>query len=136
MAGKIRIASSQFPVGPSVLKNLNYIRKQIIQASQQGATLVHFSECCLSGYGGFDFEKYDSEQQSQIEKGIAEIQNLAKQHKIWVIFGSHFFEGNQKKPYNSLFVINSIGEIEIRYDKRCVGGNSRLHFSVMRFGAG
>jgi len=118
MSRKLRIATSQFAIDASISKNLAAIKRQIKLASQKQAQLIHFPECCLSGYGGFDFKEYLPETESQIKKGISEIQKLAEQYRIWVVFGTHFFEGNQEKPFNCLFVINQKGEIETRYDKR------------------
>ncbi len=40
-----------------------------------------------------------------------------------MIFGTHFFEGKMEKPFNCLFVINSSGEIETRYDKRLLAAD-------------
>ncbi len=118
MAGILKVATCQFDVTGDIKKNLTAIKRQIKKAAENNADVVHFSECCLSGYGGFDFEKFLPETENQIQKGISEICGLAKIHKIWVIFGSHFFEGKSEKPFNSLFVINEKGKIKIRYDKR------------------
>jgi len=118
MARKLKLATCQFAVDSDVGKNLREIKKQIKKAAEQNAEVVHFSECCLSAYGGFDFQEFSSEAETQISNGISEIREQAKRFKVWVIFGTHFFEGDGEKPYNSLFVINNKGEIEIRYDKR------------------
>ena len=118
MTRKLKIATSQFAVSSEIGKNLSIIKKQIKNAAEQKAAIIHFSECCLSGYGGFDFEKYSPETEKQIQNGISEIQKAAKRYQIWVIFGTHFFENKIEKPFNSLFVINNNGEIEFRYDKR------------------
>lgn len=114
----ITVATSQFAVCADVGKNMFAIKKQIKYAAGKKADIIHFSECCLSGYGGFDFEAYDPETEKQIKRGISEICLLAKSYKIRVVFGTHFFEKNQQKPNNSLFVINAEGEIVTRYDKR------------------
>jgi len=118
MARNLKIATCQFAVNADIITNLAAIKKQVKKAAENKAEIVHFSECCLSAYGGFDFDKYSLENENHIKKSISEIQKLAKLYKIWVIFGTHFFEGEMKKPFNSLFVINSEGNIEIRYDKR------------------
>jgi predicted amidohydrolase len=118
MAKKITVATSQFAVSANVGKNLLAIKKQIKSAAGKNADIIHFPECCLSGYGGFDFNVYDSETEKQIKSGMSEICFLAKSYKIRVVFGTHFFENDQQKPFNSLFVINSEGEIVVRYDKR------------------
>ena len=118
MSRKLKIATSQFAVDSSINRNLATIKKQIKQAATNKAEVIHFSECCLSAYGGLDFEEYNVETEKLINNGISEVQSCAKQNKIWVIFGTHFFEAGMEKPFNSLFVINNKGEIESRYDKR------------------
>ncbi len=118
MSQKLRVATSQFDIETSISKNLEAMKEHIVLASEKEAHIVHFPECCLSGYGGFDFVEILPETEAQIKKGISEIQQLAKQLQLWTIFGTHYFEGNQEKPYNCLFVINQNGEIETRYDKR------------------
>lgn len=118
MTRKLKIATSQFAVCSEIGKNLSVMKKQIKIAAEKKAKLIHFPECCLSGYGGIDFEKYSPETEKQIQNGISAIQKAAKHYKIWVIFGTHFFVGKMEKPFNSLFVIDKNGEIEHRYDKR------------------
>lgn len=114
----LKIATSQFAVNSDIEKNLSIIKRQINTAAMKGAHLIHFCECSLSAYGGIDFPNYSEENTQQIQKGIAKICELAQLHNIWVIFGSHIFEGEIEKPFNSLFVINNKGKIEHRYDKR------------------
>jgi len=41
---------------------------------------------------------------------------------IWVILGSHHFEQDQTKPFNSLYIISDKGVIHDRYDKRLLTG--------------
>lgn len=118
MSQKLKIATSQFAVDSDIQKNLVAIRKQIEVASKKGADLIHFCECSLSSYAGIDFPEFTEAANKQIQSGIAQICELAQLHNIWVVFGTHLFEGEMKKPYNSLFVINNLGEIVTRYDKR------------------
>lgn len=118
MSQKLIIATSQFAVDSDIRKNLATIEKQTILAAQNSADIIHFCECSLSSYAGIDFPEYTEEANQQIQNGIAKICELAQRHNIWVIFGTHIFEGKMEKPFNSLFVINNKGEIEHRYDKR------------------
>ena len=118
MSRKLNIATSQFAVDGDVGKNLSMMRKQIRLAAENKADVIHFSECCLSSYAGIDFEAFTSEANTKIQNGINTIRELAQRYNIWVIFGTHLFEGNVDKPFNSLFVINSKGAIDTRYDKR------------------
>jgi hypothetical protein len=50
----LRVATCQFSVEPDIAHNRRWILKQIDEAGDQGADLVHFSECALSGYAGVD----------------------------------------------------------------------------------
>ena len=118
MFRKLKVATCQFSVSADIGRNLSTMKRQIKYAAEKDADVVHFSECCLSAYGGFDFNKYSPERETLIQKGIAELSEQAKYYKIRVIYGTHFFEGTGDKPFNSLFVINAKGETEIRYDKR------------------
>lgn len=118
MSRKLKVATSQFAVSSSVSKNISTIKRQIKSAAENKADIIHFCECSLSAYGGIDFTEYTKEANSEIKKGIQNICTLAQQYNIWVIFGTHFFEGEMLKPFNCLFVINNLGEIVTRYDKR------------------
>ncbi|NQU51257.1 MAG: carbon-nitrogen hydrolase family protein [Bacteroidetes bacterium] len=118
MSRKLKIASSQFAVDANIDKNLATMKKQIKFAAEKGADVIHFCECSLSSYAGIDFKEFTADSNNKIQTGIAQICKLAQLHNIWLIFGTHLFEGEMEKPYNCLFVINDKGEIETRYDKR------------------
>ena len=51
---ELRSATCQFSVEADIQHNLKWILKQIEQAADQKADVVHFSECALSGYAGVD----------------------------------------------------------------------------------
>jgi len=124
MARDLTIATCQHPVGADIKANYNTIRKHILFAVSNQADIVHFSECNLSGYAGGDFLSYDTQDESLLQQSLENIRNLAADSKIWLIIGSHHFEKNQEKPFNSLYLINDQGQIHARYDKRllaCVG---------------
>lgn len=121
--GKIRVASCQFPVSSDIATNLKWISKQMIESSLKKATVVHFPECGLSGYPGPDMESLDNVDWDELHRATDSIMKLAKELELWVILGSiHPVSG--AKPYNSLYVINSEGELVDRYDKRfCTSGD-------------
>ena len=123
-AGKIRVASCQFPVSSDISANLKWITAQMIESNLKKATIVHFSECALSGYPGVDMESMDNFDWDELHRSTDSIIALAKELGIWVLLGSiHHLNGNNK-PYNSLYIINDKGEIVDRYDKRfCTGGD-------------
>ena len=122
--GKIRIASCQFPVSSSIKVNYQYIEAQMTEAKLKKVDVVHFSECALSGYPGEDMQSLDNFDWDELHQMTDSIISLADKLNIWVIFGSlHRLSGN-KKPHNSLYVINPEGKIIDRYDKRfCTSGD-------------
>jgi predicted amidohydrolase len=123
-SGRIRIASCQFPVSADIAQNLAWIREQMIEAALKKADVVHFPECGLSGYPGTDMTHLDQFDWEQLHQSTDSVLVLARQLKLWVLLGSiHPVMGN-KKPYNSLYVINPEGKILDRYDKRfCTSGD-------------
>ncbi|MEX2566264.1 MAG: carbon-nitrogen hydrolase family protein [Cyclobacteriaceae bacterium] len=126
-SGKIRVASCQFPVSADIKENYRWIKNQIIEAKIKKADIVHFPECALSGYPGSDMQTLDNFDWDGLFSATDSVRALARELNIWVILGSmhQLSEGN--KPHNSLYVINSEGEIADRYDKRfCTGGD--LHY--------
>jgi deaminated glutathione amidase len=122
--GKIRIASCQFPVGSDISANCAWMIDQITEASLKKADIVHFPECALSGYPGVDMPSLDQFDWDELYRNTDSILALAKDLKLWVVFGSvHRLSGNHK-PHNSLYIVNPQGEITDRYDKRfCTGGD-------------
>jgi len=126
--GKLRIAACQFPVNEKISENANWIQKQMRTAKVNGAKLVHFPECALSGYGGADWKEIEQLDWSLLRKEMQSIMALAKELEMWVILGSsHQLSGNNK-PHNSLYVIDPHGKIIDRYDKRfCTSGDLKYY---------
>ena len=120
MAGILKLATAQFAVGPDIRLNLSKISEQIREAAKEGCELIHFSECCLTGYTGIDIKH--CENANEIPLALTEISNLAKENSIWVIIGSHYFTDQSSKPLNSLFVYDHEGRLVAHYDKRVLAG--------------
>jgi len=122
MSGILTIATSQFAVSANVKTNLSAVRKQTRMAASAGADIIHFCECSISGYTGIDYNDVNDLDNNLLQSSIKSILKLASDYCISIIIGSHHFENNQHKPYNSLYLINEKGEIEDRYDKRFLTG--------------
>ncbi len=132
---KLVVATTQFPVSSEIPRNARYIRRQMNAAAERGAAVVHFCEGALSGYAGVDFPTFDSFDWDALERCTHEICSLAGQLGLWVLLGSaHRLTGN-RKPHNSVYVINDRGNIVDRYDKRFCAGRPNdpaaelVHFS-------
>ncbi len=123
MPGLLRIATSQFPVSGSITSNLKWMTKHILQAHEQDADIVHFSECALSGYASIDFDEVADQNAADLQIALNELQQLAAETSLWLIVGSHEVNGKGSKPANSLYLIDDKGKIHNRYDKRLLTGS-------------
>ena len=134
----LRIATCQFSVEADVGHNCRWVLKQIEQAAEQKADVVHFSECALSGYAGVEFESIDALDWDRLTTATRDIQQAAKLHKLWVLLGSTHRLSRSHKPHNSLYVINPRGKIIDRYDKRFCTGKSgkRPTFDLSHYSPG
>lgn len=143
----LRVATCQFSVEADIAHNRRWVLKQIQQAAQQGAQVAHFSECALSGYAGVDIPDTTTLDWDRLTSATRDIQQAAKQHKVWVLLGSTHRLTGTHKPHNSVYVIDSKGSIAGRYDKRyCTGEgdpkptmdlshySSGNHFTTFRIG--
>ena len=119
---KLTIATCQFPVSKDIRKNLEYVLRQMRAAKKRQAKVVHFSETCLSGYAGVEFESFKGFKWDLLTESTREVMALARKLRLWVILGSTHRLTGKHKPHNSLYIINDRGQIADRYDKMfCMG---------------
>jgi predicted amidohydrolase len=116
--GQIRIATCQFPVSEDIRSNAAHIASWMQEAAREGADIVHFSECALSGYAGVDFDSFELFDWDLLKSKMLDILALAGELKLWVVLGSSHRLHPPYKPHNSLYLINPDGKIQDRYDKR------------------
>lgn len=116
--GVITIAGGQFPVSTDVQVNADWILKQMREAKQKGADIIHFPECALSGYAGVDYSTLAHFDWPGLQEQTQRIMAAADSLDLWVLLGSMHQLSGENKPHNSVYVINSEGRIVDRYDKR------------------
>lgn len=126
----LRIASCQFPVSADIEENTRWIIKQINEAAEKGADIVHFPECALSGYPGTDMNTLDGFSWDELHSCTDTILSSARKLGIWTLLGSIHELGPGFKPMNSLYVIDPSGKIADRYDKRFCTIADLKHFSA------
>jgi len=132
--GCLKIATCQFAVSGSITRNAHQICEYMRKAKRQGAEIVHFPECALSGYIGFDFPNFDEFDWELLKQQTLKIRELASKLKLWVALGSVHPLTGTNKPHNSLYLINPEGRIVDRYDKRfCIKGELRRFTPGNRF---
>ncbi len=127
--GVLKIASCQFGVSGDIDANAQHCCALMRQAAEQGADLVHFSECALSGYAGVDFEGFADYNWDKLKVRTREIMALAGELKLWVALGSSHRLTPPHKPHNVLYLISPQGQIADRYDKRFGTEMDLLHYT-------
>jgi predicted amidohydrolase len=123
---KISVATCQFPVSADIRANYEHVASQVRRAKHQGADVVHFPECALSGYADTDVESYADFDWDLIEGCARETLRLAEQLRIWIVLGTAHRLTGKHKPHNSLYIIDDKGQLVDRYDKRFCAGDSDL----------
>lgn len=114
---KLRIATCQFPVGPSIAENAKYIRDFMHQAARERANLLHTPEACLTGYPPNDIPGFKNFNWHLLRRETTNLRALAKDLKIWLVLGSaHFLDANTR-PTDCLYLFDPEGRIVNRYDK-------------------
>ena len=128
-AGRVTVATCQFPVSGDIAANGEWVRRQMREAAERNADVVHFPECALSGYAGKDHETLEDFEWDVLRKETESVLSLAKELAVWVVLGSTHRLSDDHKPHNSLYVISPEGEMIDRYDKRFCTGRDLKHFS-------
>jgi predicted amidohydrolase len=130
MSGKgvIRVATCQFPVGAAVQENAGQVRRQIAEAAGQGADVVHFPECALSGYAGTDMQSWDAYDWRLLRTETEAVCDEARRLGVWLVAGSAHPLTGGRLPHNCLYVVDPQGRILDRYDKRfCTAGDLKFY---------
>jgi predicted amidohydrolase len=120
----LSVATCQFAVSADVAANYAQIVRQMRAAKRQGATVAHFPEGALSGYAGVDFPSFAGFDWAALTAAMGRILAEASQLGLWVILGSAHRLGGGHRPHNSLYVIDSGGQVVNRYDKRFCSGDA------------
>jgi predicted amidohydrolase len=117
-----RLAIAQSAVTLDVHKNGATIRAFMAQARDLGAKLIQFPEGALSGYPGDPASKSALADWCVDWEAIAEeielVAREAGELGVWVVFGTNSYNGPNRRPNNSLVVVDDSGNVRARYDKR------------------
>ena len=134
---KLTIATCQFAVSANIKRNCSTILRQMQSARRRGAQVAHFSETCLSGYAGSDFESHDGFDWELLKNSTEKIMELARKLHLWVIVGSAHRLTGKHKPHNCLYVINDKGKLVTRYDKTfCTGDTTEKSGDLKHYSPG
>ncbi|MER7014392.1 carbon-nitrogen hydrolase family protein [Saccharopolyspora sp. NPDC000359] len=118
----LKVATCQFPVSADIRRNARHIARQLRVAKERGAEVAHFPEGALSGYAGVDFDSFAGFDWDLLRSRMTELMDLARELRIWVVLGSAHRLSGDRKPHNSLYVVDAAGVLVDRYDKRFCSG--------------
>lgn len=114
----MRIATAQNIIESDIEQNASHIEDLIISAADDGADFIHFPEGALSGYVKAHITNWSEVDWKAIENSLQKIKNLCAMKHIGAAIGCAHNHPDMERPFNSLYVIDSSGEITARYDKR------------------
>ena len=116
MAGKtIILGIAQMRESSHLGRNLWEIAQFAEAAAAEGADILCFPECALTGYGPAHHESPADFDPDAVEAGLAEVRVLARRLGMTIAIGAHMpLDGGWT---NSVLLIRSDGRIVTRYDK-------------------
>lgn len=109
----IQVASVQMAISSDVEVNMGRIREGIVAAQKAGARVAVFPETALSGFEQAAIEQMDW---ARLEDGMARIATLAKEHRLYVLYGCATRSG-RAWPFNSAVLVGPDGAEIMRYHK-------------------
>jgi predicted amidohydrolase len=127
---RLKVATAQIPVTADFTANLSHMTDLIRAGARQGADVIHFPECALSGYGPMDdWPNWQGFDWQELDGCLEALRTVARENRVWVVSGCVHQGENGELPRNSLFVIDRAGQVAGRYDKRRCSRNDRRAFS-------
>jgi predicted amidohydrolase len=114
----LTLATAQSHISADVMENGKEIRRLMLAAHNQGATIIHFPEGALSGYTKSQIKNWEDVDWDAllIEKHC--VADYARKLGLWVVVGCNHRLTPPNRPHNSLYVISAKGELVTRYDKQ------------------
>ena len=129
----LRIATAQFPVSAHIKRNLTYMTDLIKRAKKKRADIAHFSEACLGGYAGVEFNSWEGYDWEALNDSEQQLRELAKDLNIALVYGTNY-RAAQNDIRNALVHISNEGKRVCRYDKRfCTSGDLKFYTAGKRF---
>lgn len=111
----MRIAIAQIEITGDVRINLDKMKSEMRVASKNGADIILFPECALTGYLGFEINNLDSLDPRVVHEAIFELQDHCKELGIGCISGQYFKRCGSW--YNNAVAIGRDGKLLVSYDK-------------------
>ncbi len=127
--GRLPIATCQFSVSHSIVRNAEHMLAQVRMAAGAGARLVHFPEAALSGYLARDRQSWEGFRWDELREQSLRLCDAAARHRVWLVFGSSHRLTDERLPHNSVYVVDDTGVLVDRYDKRFCTDNDLDYYT-------
>lgn len=112
-ATRLRVAAVQMRSSLDLQENLDCTRRYVAQCAKDGARVVAFPECSVTGYHSDEVMKaFTAEQLADAERQVA---SACRDNNVYGIFGMPVRAGD--KLYNSAIVVDPAGKVLERYHK-------------------
>ena len=109
----LRVAAVQMRSTRDLAANIRKTKEHIATCARDGARLVVFPECSVTGY--FDDEYMQALTYQQLVGAEREVALACREHSVYAIVGMPWRDG--EKLYNSAIVIDPQGKVVERYHK-------------------
>lgn len=111
-----KIAIGQTTSSGNWRKNIQKAKQFIQKAKQENAKMIVFPEYFMNYYPDAD-HKYIEKAQTLYGDFVTQMKDLAKQYKMWIIFGMNEETVDETKNYNTMVVIDENGQLITEYHK-------------------
>lgn len=112
-APQLRVAAVQMRSTRDLDQNIGKIKESLAKCAKEGARVVVFPECALTGYFDNAFmQTFTAEQLANAERQVSE---ACREHNVYAVLGTPTREGD--RLYNSAVVITPEGKTLARYHK-------------------
>ncbi|MBQ8506792.1 MAG: carbon-nitrogen hydrolase family protein [Clostridia bacterium] len=121
----MKIAACQFAVSGDMLKNDSRINHAVVTAAAQGAQLLVFPECALTGYPPRDIPNSSAVDSAAMATLLDELGRAAMEHGMCIVLGTITRENSALR--NSAAILLPDGRRQL-YHKRALWGWDRDNF--------
>ena len=116
MTTPFRVACIQINSGNDLAANLAALRQMVTEAAEGGAKFVLTPEYCLMMDGSGRVMR-DGALDPDGGVVLHQLQDLARQHKVWLLIGSLTLKTGEERIVNRSFLISDAGAVVATYDK-------------------
>ena len=116
MSSPFRAACLQLNSGNDLAANLATVKTMVAEAAKSGANLVLTPEYCLMMDGSGRVMR-DGALDPDGGAVLHQLQDLARQHKVWLLIGSLTLKTGEERIVNRSYLIAADGTVGATYDK-------------------